>query len=419
VDFQFIVVDKVSSDLVSGLIDGEDLDVVDSRDQVLCLPPPLFSRTDEPQNYDFREAVSKDPTDAKGPKNFALIMSANSASIPTEPHPRAGVDPELQPMVDELRKLFAVRPIWSRIALRMHLPFRTGAHLVKLLPSVAFYWKQGPWGRLWTRFGYDPRTTPEARWYQMVDFRVSKSLWDRVTKVKAAAPAPVGNTDLFMPYRRRGEDPSKRVSAEEFDAIEPGAPGRRQHLLLEPPENRQLYFILQDLTDHDDDLKAYVEGLDIPSTCHERWGWLPDGVDDIRPRLVSKLKAMLPDNGNEDDKEQSRKGRRPPKASEEEAAFQHAAARTTVPADPTSGAEAAEDTDDAGLPEHPGGIADAVGDAGNVGAWLGQGRVEGDQDDVYELLDEEETEDESEVEGNSSGPDDDADDTAENDPVRL
>jgi len=43
------------------------------------------------------------------------------------------------------------------------------------LPVVAYYFVTGPWRALWVRLGYDPRTDPDAKKYQLVDFRVRQS----------------------------------------------------------------------------------------------------------------------------------------------------------------------------------------------------------------------------------------------------
>ena len=38
--------------------------------------------------------------------------------------------------------------------------------------QVGYYFSNGPWRLLWIRYGYDPRTTPEARMYQLIDYRL-------------------------------------------------------------------------------------------------------------------------------------------------------------------------------------------------------------------------------------------------------
>ena len=44
----------------------------------------------------------------------------------------------------------------------------------ELLPMIAFYWKTGPWARLWNRFGFNPlKEKLEGRKYQSIDVRVN------------------------------------------------------------------------------------------------------------------------------------------------------------------------------------------------------------------------------------------------------
>lgn len=40
------------------------------------------------------------------------------------------------------------------------------------LPPCVFIQLTGPWRSLWVRFGYDPRKHPEAKIYQVLDFRI-------------------------------------------------------------------------------------------------------------------------------------------------------------------------------------------------------------------------------------------------------
>lgn len=57
-----------------------------------------------------------------------------------------------------LRKLFDVRPIWSRNAVKANISIHPDK-LKILLPLIAYYMITGPWRSLWIRFGYDPAST--------------------------------------------------------------------------------------------------------------------------------------------------------------------------------------------------------------------------------------------------------------------
>jgi general transcription factor 3C polypeptide 5 (transcription factor C subunit 1) len=49
------------------------------------------------------------------------------------------------------------------------------------MAKYGFYILSGPWGRLWCRFGYDPRKVPDAKRYQtiMVSFRKHNQIPER------------------------------------------------------------------------------------------------------------------------------------------------------------------------------------------------------------------------------------------------
>ncbi|PIO31432.1 hypothetical protein AB205_0086040 [Aquarana catesbeiana] len=68
-------------------------------------------------------------------------------------------------------RLFSIRPIWSRNAIKANVSVHPDK-LKLLLPYMAYYMLTGPWRSLWVRFGYDPRKNPEAKIYQVLDFRI-------------------------------------------------------------------------------------------------------------------------------------------------------------------------------------------------------------------------------------------------------
>ena len=66
--------------------------------------------------------------------------------------------------------------MWSRSALAAHLPSSVLQHVLSAaLPVLAYYFVSGPWRSYWVRFGYDPRTDPQAKTCQMLDVRVPRN----------------------------------------------------------------------------------------------------------------------------------------------------------------------------------------------------------------------------------------------------
>ncbi|KAK6037622.1 hypothetical protein COOONC_24873 [Cooperia oncophora] len=108
-------------------------------------------------------------------KALSVTVQANDP-FPVAPTEEAVLDADFRCKNEEphrmLAALFRERPMWTRNA----IAYKTGLdeNLLKtLLQKYAFYIQSGPWGRLWCKFGYDPRTDPESMLYQtlMVSFR--------------------------------------------------------------------------------------------------------------------------------------------------------------------------------------------------------------------------------------------------------
>ena len=85
-----------------------------------------------------------------------------------------------QNRLEDLRRLFDERPIWSKNAIKCKLEIAPDK-LKLMLPVVAYYFLTGPWRSLWVRLGYDPRIDPSAKKYQLVDFRIrQRSAADKI-----------------------------------------------------------------------------------------------------------------------------------------------------------------------------------------------------------------------------------------------
>lgn len=147
------------------------------------LPPAVFSRMDTVQQYVPKSEVttndnSKGEIIGRTRKKRGGLSNFINFTTPYVPvNPPKGIDMALKVKflqtthVQKMRKLFDLRPIWSRNALRFMTNF-TNEQLKVLLPAVAYYFTTGPWRITWVKLGYDPRKDPESRKYQMLDFRM-------------------------------------------------------------------------------------------------------------------------------------------------------------------------------------------------------------------------------------------------------
>ena len=110
------------------------------------------------------------------PMHFGLRVEYDAPTVPTAPPPEvaATIDTE-DDLYAALKAKFAQRPIWSRQALVSSLPphiYHTHERLRRRLPQLAYYFSQGPWRMCWISFGYDPRSSRDARVYQVLDMRL-------------------------------------------------------------------------------------------------------------------------------------------------------------------------------------------------------------------------------------------------------
>jgi general transcription factor 3C polypeptide 5 (transcription factor C subunit 1) len=74
-------------------------------------------------------------------------------------------------LVNELKKKFAQRPIWSRRAMRFELrAHKYVGELKYVYQYVGYEFSSGPWQNCIIKFGIDPRKDPNYRFYQAMNF---------------------------------------------------------------------------------------------------------------------------------------------------------------------------------------------------------------------------------------------------------
>ncbi|KAK6015715.1 vesicle transport v-SNARE protein [Ostertagia ostertagi] len=177
----------------------------------LFLPPYQFSRYNTPstkmlcRESDFTlEKIRKKTGHGQNlrleRKALSVTVQANDP-FPTAPSEEAVLDADFRCKNEEphrmLAALFRERPMWTRNA----IAYKTGLddNLLKtLLQKYAFYIQSGPWGRLWCRFGYDPRTDPESMLYQtlMVSFRQHTRIPEK--QIGDSGPLDRSGSDVFQ-----------------------------------------------------------------------------------------------------------------------------------------------------------------------------------------------------------------------------
>jgi len=203
-----------------------------------------------PQKYEFAAAPASRPAPEQKLRWQGAPMLRFGTPGPAPESPAPGEAEEA--LVGRLRELFERRPVWQRSALDENLepgekvaPWKVSA----AIRQVAFFFLDGPWRNAYVRFGFDPRKEPEARIFQMLDFR------DPFFRTGAAAG---GEVDCHF-----------RV----------------------PPVNRSQQYQLCDIDDSA--IQSLLKGSKAQPVCTDSAGWLTvDQLDSIRNQLKVKSEAM-------------------------------------------------------------------------------------------------------------------------------
>ncbi|CAN1130711.1 General transcription factor 3C polypeptide 5 [Linum perenne] len=161
------------------------------QEDVMILPPPVFSAKDTPSNIVLRPTTTtiskKKPEEVvdnymKMNMEPSLAIDFNIKEIPKKLNWKefAPQNSVMHVWLMALSELFEERPIWPKESLvqrlrekDLHFNHQT---LKRLLVLVAYYFLGGPYRMFWIQKGYDPRQEPESRIYQRMDLRVPPAL---------------------------------------------------------------------------------------------------------------------------------------------------------------------------------------------------------------------------------------------------
>eukprot|EP00667_Euglena_gracilis_P006967 EG_transcript_7030 len=205
----------------------EDDEMETQAAEPLHIPPPVFSRWDLPRLYQFRQNPnSKLVSDSFGRRKMTLKKSrvAVPRKFGSDPTPcgppeelvrQVGLDPqpEVQKVLSRLRELFDYRPVWSSWMLSLFFLKTERRHLKRLLHVVSYIFFNGAYRGLYIKYGFDPRITPTACRYQVMEVRLTGAMKERLQVGKFAE---VSQHHSFYPYRL----------TEKFRALSEQSPGR-------------------------------------------------------------------------------------------------------------------------------------------------------------------------------------------------
>uniref|UniRef100_A0A2K6QN71 General transcription factor 3C polypeptide 5 n=1 Tax=Rhinopithecus roxellana TaxID=61622 RepID=A0A2K6QN71_RHIRO len=301
----------------------------------LYIPPPIFSRLDAPVDYFYRpetqhrEGYNNPPISgenliglsrARRPHN-AIFVNFEDEEVPKQPLEAAAqtwrrvcTNPVDRKVEEELRKLFDIRPIWSRNAVKANISVHPDK-LKVLLPFIAYYMITGPWRSLWIRFGYDPRKNPDAKIYQVLDFRIRCGMKHGYAPSDLPVKAKRSTYNYSLPITVK-KTPSQLVTMHDLkQGLGPsGTSGARKpasskyklkdslqtlrdsvYIFREGalPPYRQMFYQLCDL--NVEELQKIIHRNDgAENSCTERDGWcLPKTSDELRDTMSLMIRQTI------------------------------------------------------------------------------------------------------------------------------
>eukprot|EP01127_Copromyxa_protea_P023229 TRINITY_DN8644_c0_g1_i1.p1 TRINITY_DN8644_c0_g1~~TRINITY_DN8644_c0_g1_i1.p1 ORF type:complete len:434 (-),score=79.56 TRINITY_DN8644_c0_g1_i1:35-1216(-) len=275
----------------------------------LKMIPTIFSSVDVPQNYNF-EANTLFTKDEKGEwvlksnqkkKTTSWNITGKAAEIPkVQPY---ALRKDMIPIYKRLKELFDSRPIWLKTALSMNIPKEMQAKLGRVLPTIAYYFKSGPWRVCWVRLGYDPRKDPESYIYQSIDFRIPeqdvKKIRNRAGEDKRKYYQPstlprkdykLLDVDLVSITSQDNKGEEKKVDINDLEQ-------NLVHTFSRVPTNVQSFYQYIDIN-----IESVRKLLSKPNSKYSpRSGWMSTGtISGIRRIMMNQLKKLLKAVENQD-----------------------------------------------------------------------------------------------------------------------
>uniref|UniRef100_A0A3B4GQC0 General transcription factor IIIC subunit 5 n=1 Tax=Pundamilia nyererei TaxID=303518 RepID=A0A3B4GQC0_9CICH len=263
------------------------------------LPPPIFSRLDSPVDYFYRPDVHLNKNfiglNRAGRPHNAIFVSFTDPVVPAECLEAAKVTwkricmNECDKKAEEqLKKMFESRPIWSRNAVKANINLHPDK-LKLLLPFYAYYMVTGPWRSLWVKLGYDPRKTPEAKKYQMLDFRIRCSSKHGYLLSNIPIKAKRSSLNYSLP-NTLNKSVMEKLSVSSVSSPQESSYIFREGML---PPHRQMFYQVCDL-DVESIQKEIEQNNGNEQHCDERDGWCVVGTTDkLRDMISAMIKAVI------------------------------------------------------------------------------------------------------------------------------
>eukprot|EP00392_Amoebophrya_sp_AT5.2_P004612 g4620.t1 len=301
---------------------GNKADAATTTFEPLYLPPPVFTKTTTPLDYNFEENPHTTTAPGTHPDGTVTrswiplqLLKCDAAwdRIPQKAPEGATVENYLQrvevtgavkerELLERLQVLFEKRPIWIRSALlaevedeELHVTW----WLQRALQAVSYIWENGPFRGSHCRLGFDPRKAPENGRYQVIDFRdellkgpQARSGGGGVTSSTAAGDSPTGTGSSLGVGNKATTTTAASATIQMMQ--------NHVHFRV-PPQNRSQLYQLCDL--EDETIQNIVgerlkerEGSTLDVNDH--FGWVGESVlKKIRDRMQVKS-ALMRESGS-------------------------------------------------------------------------------------------------------------------------
>ncbi|XP_053592854.1 general transcription factor 3C polypeptide 5 isoform X2 [Microplitis demolitor] len=264
------------------------------------LPPAVFSRMDNVQQYNMKSDLIKDAESEnianktrKRRAGFAHSIQFTSPTIPTTPKPGIDVAMKVKYLTNDdykyIHSLFEERPIWSKTALLSKTEYNKD-QLRILLPKVAYYFTTGPWRIMWVRLGYDPRKEPSARIYQTLDYRL-KAMHGLEQAVKGKKTC----SNFMIPYKSASAAKALKTTSAKVPEVRHKSKANQysenDYIYKEgiiPPSRQTLYQYCDVLTNEVQEMFAKLPDPMPGVKCDEKRGWLPPGFSEHCREIMNK-----------------------------------------------------------------------------------------------------------------------------------
>jgi len=263
---------------VAGAVAGKgESGVPPSTSALMVMAPPSLSQHKQPESYAFQPNLHP-----PRPRVRVRSVAPDCAAEQIPAGAQGACCAQDAAHHAAVQRLLEERPVWSRLALQQRcaalaLGVDSNA-LSRMLSLSAYRFEGGPWGGLWVRAGYDPRTDAAAHAYQAIGF------------------SELCDEQQFE--RRQQAAAAKEEDEDEKEQLEL----REEHRFEAPPRELSAMYQLCDLT-HERLLSIVAAGAaSRRQSCHPLHGWHSGGtLEQLRSAMLEITQAWLGPGGAEDE----------------------------------------------------------------------------------------------------------------------